>query len=158
MKRLTAETLLQLKETKQRLEEYGDEYLIRNKIKKDLAKSKNYKDRIFFHASGGIGENGVGVGLYLGKDKNAIDNFYNSDGTFGEIEKYIGAPRFIDLVNYEDFDEFEKIAKQNYPNEENNNHFKKLVLKKGFDGIRYYDPIATGEEFVLFNINKVKQI
>lgn len=30
------------------------------------------------------------------------------------------------------------------------------VIKQGLDGIRYYDPDATGEEFVLFNITKVQ--
>ncbi len=28
----------------------------------------------------------------------------------------------------------------------------------GFDGIRYYDPQATGEEFVLFNTEKVRKV
>ena len=33
-----------------------------------------------------------------------------------------------------------------------------LTLKKGFDGIRYFDPYTTGEEFVLFNTDKVIKV
>jgi len=33
-----------------------------------------------------------------------------------------------------------------------------LTLELGFDGILYFDPYATGEEFVLFNTEKVKKI
>jgi 3'-phosphoadenosine 5'-phosphosulfate sulfotransferase (PAPS reductase)/FAD synthetase len=32
---------------------------------------------------------------------------------------------------------------------------KKLALENGYDGIRYYDAQATGEEFVLYNIEKL---
>jgi hypothetical protein len=31
-------------------------------------------------------------------------------------------------------------------------------IEMGYDGIRYYDPLATGEEFVLFNRSKIKKI
>jgi len=34
----------------------------------------------------------------------------------------------------------------------------KNTLGLGFDGIRYFDPCTTGEEFVLFNVDKVKMI
>ena len=33
-----------------------------------------------------------------------------------------------------------------------------MTLELNYDGIRYFDPIATGEEFVLFNTHKVKRI
>ncbi len=36
-------------------------------------------------------------------------------------------------------------------------YLRKLTLEKGFDGIRYFDPIATGEKFVLFNIDVVQK-
>lgn len=153
---MTAEELLNLPETRRRLDNYGDEYLINQKILKDLAKTKNYEENIFFHATGGFGESGIGRGLYLGKDRVALDNFYNNDGKEGEILKFTGNPKFIDLTDYDDFDEFEKQALAKYPNEKFNEHFKLLTLEKGYDGIRYYDPETTGEEFVLFKKNKVK--
>jgi hypothetical protein len=153
---LLAEDLLNLPETKKRLNDYGDEILIKNKIKFDIAKIKNYKTNIFYHATGGYGETGLGKGLYLGKDKRALNNFYNTNG--GKIEIYKGNPKFLDLSNYGDFDNFESKAKKKYPNSTNNEHLKLLILKMGYDGIRYYDPQATGEEFVLFNTNKVKRL
>lgn len=154
----TAEELFSLPETKERLEHYGEEEDIALKIKLDLARTENYQDNTFYHGTGGFGEAGVGQGLYLGKDKIAINNFYNSDGEDGEIETYIGNPNFIDLADYSDFDKFEEEAIEKFGKRESNNHLKELTLLKGFDGIRYYDPEATGEEFVLFNTKKVNRV
>ncbi len=153
---LTAEQLLKLSETHKRLENYGDECLISQKIKYDLARTKHYNDNIYYHATGGIGEIGIGCGLYLGKDKRALSNFYNCEG--GGIDIYEGNPLFIDLALYDELDNFEKEAKQKFPDCKFNEHFKMLTLSKGYDGIRYYDPITTGEEFVVYNCEKVKLI
>jgi len=157
-KYLNAEELLELPETRERLENYGDEYLIERKKKLDLAQSKNYKQNTFYHATGGIGESGVGKGLYLGKDRRALNNFYNSDGESGDIIEYRGKPKFLDLAIYDDFNQFEQEAISRYGRREANDHFRLLTLKKGYDGIRYYDPIATGEEYVLYNNKKVHVI
>lgn len=151
---LSAEELLELPETKEILNNQGDSYSIEQKIKLDLAKTQNYKPAVFYHATGGTSEIGVGKGLYLGKDKKALNNFYNL-GNHGKIEEYHGNPRFIDLTIYEKFNEFEKLAIAKYGNSTNNEHLKLLTLDMGFDGIRYYDPLATGEEFVLYNTKKV---
>ncbi len=50
---------------------------------------------------------------------------------------------------------FENEAIEKFGKHEHCNHLKALTLLKGFDGIRYYDPLATGEEFVLYNTEKV---
>ena len=113
---------------------------------------------IYYHATGGTGETGVGMGLYLGKDKRALDNFYNCDGQEGNIETFKGNPSFIDLTIYNEFEKFSGLAENKYGKEPSNNHLKELTISMGYDGIRYYDPIATGEEFVLYNFNKVKKI
>ncbi|MCK4338603.1 MAG: hypothetical protein KAW87_01250 [Candidatus Cloacimonetes bacterium] len=155
---LSAEELLELPNTKELLNNYGDSYSIEQKIKLDLAKTENYKPAVFYHATGGLGEIGLGKGLYLGKDKKALENFYNCDGTCGKIEEYHGNPKFIDLTIYEEFNEFEKLAIAKYGNSTKNEHLKLLTLDMGFDGIRYYDPLATGEEFVLYNTKKVIKI
>lgn len=84
---------------------------------------------------------GVGVGLYLGRDKNALINFYDPDWINRDITiKIFGNFNFYDGIN-------KSIPKD--PLE---------VVKQGFDGIRYFDPDATGEEFVLFNVSKVNFI
>jgi len=38
---------------------------------------------------------------------------------------------------------------------ENKDNLEEKVLSMGYDGIRYYDSEATGEEFVLFNYSKI---
>ena len=131
----------------------------KKKYDKDLAKTKNYKSGVYYHATGGTGEIGLGKGLYLGKDIRALFNFYNGEGEFGdEIIEYYGFPKFIDLGEKEKYDAFETEAIAAFGKDRDMSYLQKLTLKKGFDGIRYFDPIATGEEFVLFNINCVKQV
>lgn len=84
---------------------------------------------------------GVGVGLYLGRDKNTLVNFYDPDWNNTDYTiKITGNFNFYDGINN--------------PIIENPIE----VVKQGFDGIRYYDPDATGEEFVLFNIAKANFI
>ena len=58
----------------------------------------------------------------------------------------------------EDFDSFENEAIKEFGKDSKKTYFQKLALAKGYDGIRYYDICATGEEFVLYNTDKVKQI
>ena len=132
----------------------------KSKYEKDIAKTKNYKVNTYYHAVGGTGEIGLGKGLYLGKDKMALHNFYNCEGEFGDntIIEYKGQPKFIDLTTLSKYEEFEKEAKTIFGEDSEKSYLQKLTLKKGFDGIRYFDPLATGEEFVLFNIEKVQKI
>lgn len=153
---MTAEELFELFGKKELLENYGDEETVKSKTHLDLAKTRNYKHGVFYHATGGYGEMGLGEGLYLGKDKKALNNFYNCDG--GKIEKYQGTPNFIDLTISEDFEAFDLMAKKKFPYRKNNEYLKLLTLEMGYDGIRYYDPYTTGEEFVLFNTQKVTLI
>ncbi len=88
----------------------------------------------------------------------ALLNFYNNEGKRGAIKKYKGNPKFIDLTKYKNFRVFENIAIKNFTKLRYNEHLKSITLEMGFDGIRYYDPTATGEEFVLYNTKKVKLI
>lgn len=88
---------------------------------------------------------GVGKGLYMGRDKRALINFYseNLDNPQDFILKIRGDFNFFDLLDNQIF------------LEENRNNLEEKVLSMGYDGIRYYDPGATGEEFVLFNYSKI---
>ena len=119
------------------------------------AKTVNYKTNIYYHATGGYGESGVGRGLYLGKDWQVLEKFYNADN-FGDIDMYEGEPSFLDLTEEKDFNTFKKNAEEKFGKLEKNEHLKKLCLEEEFDGIRYFDFCATGEEFVLYNTDKVK--
>ena len=150
----TTEDLLLLPETQVILNNYSDEWGIQHKIKYDLAKSKNYRTNVYYHATGSMGEIGLGKGLYLGKDRKALSNFYNGDGTRGKIETYKGKLKFIDLTLSNLFDAFERNAIKQYGRDRDKEYLKKHTLKLKYDGIRYYDPIATGEEFILYNTSK----
>lgn len=140
-KYLSTEMMLELHETQERLSQIGDLSVIRRKIRLDLAKTKNYNQNIYYHATGGIGETGVGEGLYLGKDKKALDNFYNCDGTEGEIIKYIGSPKWLNLTNYSDFETFEQEAISCNGRRLNNEHLKLYTLSKGFEELDIMIPL-----------------
>lgn len=160
---MTAEEIIEMPEYKEDfLFEYGGisiDIFSTSKYKKDIAKSKNYRNGVYFHALGGTLNCGLGQGLYLGKDPIALYNFYNGEGEFGDkVVEYHGTPKFADLVLPSSYETFEKEAIKLFGIQENNNHLKMLTLKNGFDGIRYFDPYTTGEEFVLFNTDKVKMI
>lgn len=88
---------------------------------------------------------GAGRGLYLGRDKNALINFYsdNVNNPKSFVLKIVGDFNFLDLLDKQDF------------LMENRENLEEKVLSMGYDGIRYYDPDATGEEFVLFNSSKI---
>lgn len=143
-------------------EEIGDpqkDSFAKIKLNKDFAKTKNYEQGVYYHAEGGTGEIGLGLGLYLGKDMNALHNFYNGEGEFGGIiVKYYGFPKFIDLADSREYELFEREAVAKFGMDKERSYLKKYTLQKGFDGIRYYDISATGEEFVLFNSNAVKEV
>lgn len=163
---VTAEDMYSYPETKIILEGlFGDDEEGKRDIEyfKDyLAKTKNYKENIYYRVEEGIGRgiSGMGNGLYLGKDKEALKKFYgNSEGSnYGkrvEVSTFVGTPKWLDLIEYSKYNKFLKDIK--IENLFNSNKVGEVVKKMGFDGIRYYDPTATGEEFVLFNINKVKK-
>lgn len=155
LKEKTAEELFELPETKIRLRNIDiDAETIRKEFH---AKTKNYKDNTYYHVETKNGESGVGEGLYLGKDKEALQKFYDIGQEGYEVKTYKGDFKFLDLTDYDKFDKFEKEAKNKYPNEESGNEIKKLAIEKGYDGIRYYDPEATGEEFVLYNLKKLTE-
>ena len=158
---LTAEQLFLIPEYQQLIHEQigepTDHYYL-TKVNKDYARTSNYHDGVYYHATGGLGEMGVGKGLYLGKDSRALNNFYNCDGEYGEIIQFVGAPRFLDLTLPSALDDFEIEAIQEFGKDPNREYFKKKTIAMGYDGIRYYDFSATGEEFVLFNTYKVQPI
>ncbi len=163
----TAEELLSQPETFELMVELGNDVQVLCSWIKDLhAKTKNYKEHTYYHVItpkyDKSSMSGVGEGLYLGKDYKALANFYGLDYIDNNeevpIQTYYGNPNFMDLTNKEEYKIFEEFAKEGFPNEKNNNELKEMTLKLGYDGIRYYDAIATGEEFVLYNIDKLKLI
>lgn len=84
---------------------------------------------------------GLGAGLYMGRDKAALMNFYsdNFNKPADNILTIGGKFRFFDAID-------QQLPKRN---------IKNFVLRNGYDGIRYYDKDATGEEFVLFRYENI---
>lgn len=148
----TAEDMLNDPETKKRLEDVGGF----EAWKQFLAKTENYKPNTFYRVEAATGEAGVGKGMYLGRDKKALKKFYDLENEGKAVRTFIGAPKFADLMDYDKFKAFEKLAIKRFG--KRGNYLKKLAEAQGFDGIRYYDPQATGEEFVLFNTDKLKEV
>ncbi|MDP3245074.1 MAG: hypothetical protein Q8M83_05480 [bacterium] len=128
-----------------------------------LSNPKNFIDGVYYHQANFKEENkdiikngfdetkvsrsncGAGRGLYLGRDKNALINFYSNDINNPQnfVIKIKGDFNFLDLLDNQEF------------LQKNKNEIEGKVLSMGYDGIRYYDPDATGEEFVLFNYSKI---
>ena len=158
MRHLSAEDMLKYKETINRIEEIGLSD-VNKLVKKFLAKTKNYKPDTYYHVvDGAIGESGVGPGLYLGRDKKALKNFYDIEREGKQVLTFKGTPKWLDLMDYDLMDKFEKDAIKKYGKLNDNNQCRKYCIGLGYDGIRYYDPQTTGEEFVLFNTNEITQI
>lgn len=93
---------------------------------------------------------GLGKGLYLGRDKNALIIFYSSDFCNPEnnIVTIKGNFNFANLIKEKKLKSF-IIEASRY-----GKSLKEYTLSKGYDGIRYFDPDATGEEFVLYRYKK----
>lgn len=128
-----------------------------------LSNPENFVDGIYYHQASSLKEKksilkngfdinkvstsncGVGRGLYLGRDKKALINFYANDVNNPQdfTIKILGDFNFLDLVENQKF------------LQENKDGLEEKVLTLGYDGVRYYDPDATGEEFVLFNHSKI---
>jgi hypothetical protein len=151
---LTAEFMLSLPATQAIvLEAFGVETTI-SELDLFLSKTNNYIEGVYYRVNGaGCGYAGVGNGLYLGRDKEAINAFYNIDGDF-EVSTLVEKEpiEWLDLMSYEAFDNFVSSLGFDIVNSD---RVGQVVMNMGFDGIRYYDVLATGEEFVLFNTSKI---
>jgi hypothetical protein len=157
---ITLESMLVHPKTKQILKEAWGEDL-EDWIKYHHAKRKNFKPNTYYHVNSpkGAGFPGVGKGLYLGRDKEALRSLYGPEVEEDKkVLTFEGKPKWLNLMDYEDFNNFLKRATNIYGNLPGLEQLKKATLFKRYDGIKYYDPQATGEEFVLYNTDKLKEI
>ncbi|MDP2703940.1 MAG: LPD38 domain-containing protein [bacterium] len=92
----------------------------------------------------------LGPGLYVGQDAQALKNFYGLDMRSGQAVRLEGNPKILDLTDSFKFvDDAHRAARKEFPKEKY--PLGKWVQKQGYDGIKYFDPIATGEEYVIYN-------
>jgi hypothetical protein len=126
-----------------------------------ISNEKNYKDSIYFHVNTNntkdLEYSGVGHGFYLGKDPIALKRFYDLDDVLS-ISEYQGNIKWLNLMLEQSFKRFKEIFKQHDIDIINSYEVSKIILKMGYDGIRYYDAYATGEEFVLFDMEKIRKV
>ncbi|OQX22186.1 MAG: hypothetical protein BWK75_01410 [Candidatus Altiarchaeales archaeon A3] len=104
-----------------------------------------YNEYLMFESNCGLDK-----GLYMGRDKNALIVFYSNNFCNPEnnIVTIKGNFNFVNLINQKKLKSFIKEASRH------NKSIKEYALSKGYDGIRYFDPDATGEEFVLYECKK----
>lgn len=149
-----AEAMLAHPETRRRIDNIMGAEETDKQIKKYIANPANYKPDTYYRTEGLGAGAGVGKGMYLGQDERAINNFYNLDGDL-EVAEYHGHPKWLNLMDYQTYADFEDSAKKKYG--AGADHMREAALAKGYDGIRYYDPEATGEEFVLYDTDGMKK-
>ena len=115
----------------------------------DKTKAKNYDPKL---RNGGIS---MINGLYVGKDKNALKGFYGMDKDV-QVLTFKGEPKLLDLMNKTDEEKFigdvmKKYGVKDRTSAELGDAMEKELTARGFDGAKYFDPYATGEEIVITN-------
>lgn len=154
----TPEQLLKNKEIKEEIRSaFGEDS--EQWVRDNWAKSKNMQPKTYYRYDGaGGGYAGMGNGLYLGRDPKALDAFYNQ---FGDRElplfTFKGDPKWLDIADPRRKKIWEEYLAKKRIDPLNSNLVGKEVRKLGFDGIKYFDAQATGEEFVLFNTKVLKR-
>ena len=141
-----------------------------------LSNPDNFKENTFYHYANSLHDQkqilkkgfntnkvekqnqGLGKGLYLGRDKETLMRFYSADliGDENCIITITGKFNFLSLLSEAKLRRFLKKAREMFTND--SDFIEKYTIKSGYDGIRYYDPLATGEEFVLFDLSAITTI
>jgi hypothetical protein len=124
-----------------------------------FAKERNFKNNIYYHldTNNETPYSGLGNGLYIGRDPIALIHFYDIEENGFTVSEYKGIPKWLELTDDNDYSKFRSIIKEIGHDIVNSDVVGTIVTQMGFDGIRYYDYNATGEEFVLFNMDKLKK-
>lgn len=158
--KLSAEDMLTKKKTQFQLTDIGDKETVADWIDRFHVKTVNYKPNTYYRVEGssGSGYGGIGNGLYLSRDESAVSNFYDIEQEGLPISEYYGNPKWLDLMDHSKFENFKKMLSKKGIEIVNSNEVGNIVKDLGYDGIRYYDVLATGEEFVLFNSKALKKI
>lgn len=158
-KNIIIENMLKDKHTIELMKDLGDEEHVKSWIKNYHSNPKNHNPNIYYRVEGGgAGQAGVGKGMYLGQDKNALINFYDIEEKGLPVSEYQGKPKWLDLRPYAKHRDFAKKLLAKGIEIENSDKVGQIVMNMGYDGIVYYDPWATGEEFVLFNTKAVRKV
>lgn len=141
-----------------------------------LSNPDNFKENAFYHYANSLHDQrqilkrgfdvnkvgkqnqGLGKGLYLGRDKKTLMKFYDANliGDENCIITIKGKFNFLSLLSEAKLQKFLKKARKMFPDDPD--CIEKYTTKLGYGGIRYYDSLATGEEFVLFDLSAITKI
>lgn len=115
----------------------------------DKSKAVNYDP---VNRNGGIS---MINGLYVGKDKNALKNFYGMDKDV-KVLTFKGEPKLLDLTSRDTEEKFIADVMKKYKvtdrtSAELGDAMEKEIAAQGYDGAKYFDPYATGDEIVITN-------
>lgn len=155
----TPEQLLKTKEIKQIMDEgFGEDTA--QWVEDYWARPANSKPKTYHRYDGaGEGVAGMGNGLYLGRDPNALNHFYNHWGERElNLSTFKGDPKWLDIMDPRREKLWDEFLKKKGINPRNSSELGEIVKKLGYDGIKYFDPHATGEEYVLFNTKLLKKV
>lgn len=152
---------------KRLLREYKKHYKISDTdIPGVFARTQNTPEGTYYHLSReGIKStaptdlmNDIGSALYVGRDPAALKEFYGElqgvdDGEVFEFKA--DDLNILDAREIADFDKIKRDAKKEFPDEKF--PVGAYARAHGYDALVYFDPWATGEEFAIFNKDKVTQ-
>lgn len=102
--------------------------------------------------------NDIGRALYVGRDPEALSNFYGDLQGSEDYEVYkfkAGDLKILDIREYDAKTTIEAQAKKAFP--KSKYPLGDFAKSKGYDAIRYFDPHATGDEWAIFNFDKIVQ-
>jgi hypothetical protein len=100
-------------------------------------------------------------GMYLGKDVGALKDFYGMDADV-YVTKGYGEPKWMNLMKRADEEKFYKDVEKKYgvkeiQKEKFAQSMEKEILDRGYDGVKYFDPWATGEEYLLIKTDALSR-
>jgi len=130
----------------------------------NIGDGTDMEDNTYYHVNtdntqfGGGEYAGVGHGLYLGRDKEHLLRYYDMQSNGYSVNTYKGEPKWFNVMKGDNFSAFKQAFSHQGIDIVNSKEVGEVITKMGYDGVRYWDTMATGEEFVLFNQDKLKQV
>lgn len=156
----TPEQMLKDPEVLKAIDAIGGKEERQRMIDNYMARSANYQPNTYYRVEGGTGAGygGAGNGLYLGRDKKALQAFYDIESEGLPVSTYKGEAKWLDLMDPRKEKAWNEYLAKKGIDPTNSNMIGELVQKLGYDGIKYFDAQATGEELVLFNTKVLTKV
>lgn len=100
--------------------------------------------------------NEIGKALYVGQDPHALANFYGTLQGYDDYQIYkfkVSELNPMDMREWNVAQRITKAAKKMFPNSATFlGDYARVMM---YDSIRYFDPLATGDEWAILDMSKV---